>query len=358
MTDWRRWAPTGGLFTTAVLLVAGVLASADQLRGGAFDIALGAGLLLSLGATLLLRRRSGPFGVPAQIYALIAVVVVCLAVAVLTDRDPIVFVLLWSVGIAAVRHPPMYSFAVGGLAVTGLLLAGWFQGDVRRDLYLCFSISIAYLVGYSVRQRRATRVAEAHEAVHSERARIARELHDLLAHSLSAQVVHLEAARLQLRAHDTDAALERVELARDLARRGLDEARSAVAALREDLPPLPSTLRSLAAEFATATGRDCEVVIDGEPRPLPTEAALAVTRTAQEALTNVRRHAPGSPARVVLAFGAAECVLEITNPASPTPGEPGGGYGLVGMRERAELLSGTLETTTGDVFTVRLRIPV
>ncbi|MFD0479167.1 sensor histidine kinase [Nonomuraea thailandensis] len=229
----------------------------------------------------------------------------------------------------------------------------------------------------------------------AERARIAREIHDILAHSLSAQLVHLEGAKLLLRAERTAEALDRVTHARDLAKSGLEEARRAVSALREDPPALPAALRTLAADFETATHQPCALRISGPEQRLAPETELALLRTAQEALTNVRRHATGSPAQVALTFTPDHCDLRITNPASPQrsaperghalngahergdglhggqgahgtaegghglTGTPKGGYGLMGMRERAELLGGTLTAGERDDggFLVHLRVP-
>ncbi|MBT2229521.1 sensor histidine kinase [Nonomuraea sp. NEAU-A123] len=274
------------------------------------------------------------------------------------DGGPALAVLLYCLGIAAVRLPLRHSAPIGLLAIGGLLAEGAISGRLDRDLSLILSACLIFLVAYSVRERRAARAAEAREAVLAERARIAREIHDILAHSLSAQLVHLEGAKLLLRADKTDEALDRVVRARDLAKSGLEEARRAVSALREDSPALPQALRTLAEDFQATTDRACTLHISGAEHRLPPETELALLRTAQEALTNVRRHAPGSPATVRLVYEPGSCDLRITNPASAEPGTPGGGYGLMGMRERAELLGGTLSAgETTDGFQVHLWVP-
>ena len=296
--------------------------------------------------------------VPVMAVALGLSVALAIILDAVVDGGPALAVLLYCLGIAAVRLPLRHSAPIGVLAIGGLLVEGAIYGRLGRDLSLILSACLVFLVAYSVKERRAARAAEAREAVLAERARIAREIHDILAHSLSAQLVHLEGAKLLLRADKTDEALDRVVRARDLAKSGLEEARRAVSALREDSPALPQALRTLAEDFQATTNRACTLHISGAQHRLPPETELALLRTAQEALTNVRRHAPGSPATVRLVYEPGSCDLRVTNPASAEPGTPGGGYGLMGMRERAELLGGTLSAgETTDGFRVHLRIP-
>ncbi|MFD3374399.1 MULTISPECIES: sensor histidine kinase [unclassified Streptomyces] len=206
-------------------------------------------------------------------------------------------------------------------------------------------------------QERAARAAEAESAALAERARIAREIHDVLAHSLSAQLVHLEAARLLIeRGAERDQILDRVVAARGMAREGLAETRQALSALRGELSPLEEFLSELVAETAGA-----DVTVTGERRPLPAEASQAVRRVAQEALTNVRKHAPGAKIRIRLDYGEHEVMLNVRDSGAP-PGEfthSGAGYGLLGMRERAELLGGSLEAGPYEEgFVVTLKVPV
>ncbi|MFF3871228.1 histidine kinase [Streptomyces sp. NPDC001978] len=206
-------------------------------------------------------------------------------------------------------------------------------------------------------QERVARAAEAESAALGERARIAREIHDVLAHSLSAQLVHLEAARLLIeRGADREQILERVVAARGMARDGLAETRQALSALRGELTPLEEFLSGL---VSAADG--AEVTVTGERRALPAEASQAVRRVAQEALTNVRKHAHGAKIQVLLDYGEHEVTLDVRD-SGGTPGEltgSGGGYGLLGMRERAELLGGSLEAGPGEEgFVVTLKVPV
>ncbi|SDG95495.1 sensor histidine kinase [Nonomuraea jiangxiensis] len=295
---------------------------------------------------------------PAALIALSLAVMLAVALNTLTEGGAVIGVLLISISVVATRFPLQQSLPIGLLAVGGLLVADLLSGGMTRDFTLVLSVCLIFLLSYAAKQRRATRAAQAREAVLAERARIAREIHDILAHSLSAQLVHLEGARMLLRAERSAEALDRVTHARDLAKSGLEEASRAVSALRDDPPALPTALRTLAEDFESTTHQTCTLRISGPEHRLSPETELALVRTAQEALTNVRRHAPGSPATVELAFDPAWCDLRITNPASTQKGSPGGGYGLMGMRERAELLGGTLSAGTYDGhFLVHLKVP-
>ncbi|WP_211258766.1 sensor histidine kinase [Spirillospora albida] len=270
---------------------------------------------------------------------------------------------LW---VLVTRLPLPAGLAVATAAVVSIGLIGAAFRDGGSDLGVMAAFMGLTLGALATRQgmiaQEATRRAEAASTALAERSRIAREIHDILAHSLSAQIVHLEGARLLLsRDGDRVQALDRVERARRLARSGLDETRRALAALRGELPEPKEVIAELAEEFRASTGRPCEVQVLGTPRELPPQAGLAVARTAQEALTNVRKHAPGARARVVLRYLDDTVELEVTDTGATEPvvNLGGGGYGLVGMRERAELFDGTLETgPDGEGFRVSLRVPV
>jgi signal transduction histidine kinase len=194
---------------------------------------------------------------------------------------------------------------------------------------------------------------QAQAAALAERSRIAREIHDVLAHSLAALSVQLEAADALLGlGTDPQRAHAHVVNARQIAREGLAETRRAIAALREDTPPLRSLLDVLADAYKSDTGATATVVAHSEPTGLAPDAALAVYRTAQEALTNVRKHAPGAVVEVTLTEGDGVVELAVVNgPARDAPSylaSSGGGYGLTGLKERAELAGGTLEAGPCD----------
>ncbi|MGW4436270.1 sensor histidine kinase [Streptomyces sp. NPDC004596] len=300
----------------------------------------------------------------------LALMAVLLGIAVAAEttgfRGP-ALVIWCGCGVSALERLPL----AAALPVTSVALASF--SAFNNDVWLTTAATVVgmALAGYVLRldaearggaqrllaQERVARAAEAESAALAERARIAREIHDVLAHSLSAQLVHLEAARLLIeRGADRDQILERVVAARGMARDGLAETRQALSALRGELTPLEEFLTGL---VSTADGAD--VTVTGERRPLPAEASQAVRRVAQEALTNVRKHAQGAKVRLRLDYGEHEVTLGVRD-SGGRPGEltgSGGGYGLRGMRERAELLGGSLDAGPDEEgFVVTLKVPV
>lgn len=204
----------------------------------------------------------------------------------------------------------------------------------------------------------AARDAEAKAQVYAERARLAREIHDILAHTLSAQIVGLESARLLMRkGAPAEAVLQQIDQAQKLAREGLDETRQAVQSLRGDTRPTAEAVGEL-AKSANAT-----LTVEGRPEPLAPETGLAIERTVREALTNVRKHAPGAAVRIRLAYREDQVEVEVHDSGSATRSalhDTGTGYGLTGLRERAELLGGTLDADAmdeGEGYRVWLTIP-
>jgi signal transduction histidine kinase len=265
------------------------------------------------------------------------------------------------VGFAAVIHSLRRSAPVVATGAFGMLIVIVTEGRPAGDLWTIVGMLGMYSGVRAGRTREAARQTEQQNLILAERSHIAREIHDILAHSLSAQLVHLEGARLLIVSGRTDEALDRVERARGLARSGLEETRRALATLRGDIPPMDVVLRELAEEHRVLADVACEVTIAGEPHELPAKAGLAVIRTAQEALTNVRKHAPGAAVTIALRYTDGWCELEVTDSGGrPGPlATSGGGYGLVGMRERAELIGGTLNAgPAGEGFSVLLRVPL
>jgi signal transduction histidine kinase len=267
--------------------------------------------------------------------------------------------------------------AVG--AVTALVSLGLVAGGAIAQpvpllslAALLGAIVLGFLGGYSRRQirraqQREAMLAECDIAAREEASRvaIARDLHDVLAHTLGGLVIQLDAADALLEAGDAAAARARVASARDLAGAGLGEARRAVAALRdpggadaeEDVEPAEfgRALEDLVAAHRSLGG-DVGMTASGAPRALSAAQAGALQRALQEALSNARRHAPGAPVAVRLEWRPDRVRLAVTNPVASTARTADqGGYGLVGMGERfaALPLGGSVATAEQDgAFTV------
>jgi signal transduction histidine kinase len=220
-----------------------------------------------------------------------------------------------------------------------------------------------------VAELRTAQSALAEGAALAERTRLAREIHDVLAHALSGLVLALDT--MELLGHQPDTGqdtvqrmLEHVNRAQRIARDGLGDTKRAIAALRGDALPGPALLDRLVHDTAAAAGFSGCLTVSGTERPLPPEIGLTLYRTAQEALTNTVRYAGrGAAAEVRLSYSDDAVDLVIEDQGAADAGVravdvSGGGYGLTGMRERAELLGGSLTAApTGNGFTVRLRLP-
>jgi signal transduction histidine kinase len=195
----------------------------------------------------------------------------------------------------------------------------------------------------------------ARAAALAERGRIAREIHDLLAHSLGGLVVQLDAAEALLTdGSDPEAAAERLRASRQLAVEGLREARLAVQELREPVGSVPTDLvveleRLVAGPVAQQLGLRLDLV--GPPHPVPTAVAQAFTAVARESLTNLNKHAAGQRATLSLIFEPDCVVLESVNALSPASGplaDTGAGLGISGMRSRMAEVGGTLQSGRQD----------
>jgi len=197
----------------------------------------------------------------------------------------------------------------------------------------------------------------------AERSRLARELHDILAHCLSGLSVQLEGAQLRAAETAADAILsEQITGARQLARDGMRNARSALHALRGHGIPGVGQLPQLVSETASALGVPVTLSVSGAPRSLAPEAALTAYRIVQEALTNVAKHAGrGARAAIVLRWEPGSLEISVADQGgdhSVTEGTPGG-FGITGMAERATQHGGCLEVGRSEEgYTVRLKLPL
>jgi signal transduction histidine kinase len=192
------------------------------------------------------------------------------------------------------------------------------------------------------------------QQVRSTQLTIAREVHDVLAHTLAAVAVQLEAADAVLENGGDEAKLRAlVQRSRSLVGDGIEETRAAVRALREEPVELVGRLNDLVADEAV------ELHVTGEERRLPPKAGLALYRAAQEALTNARKHAPGAPLAMTLEFRTDDVVLRVDNgTATSAPTRRESGFGLQGMRERLELAGGALDVgETASGWRIEARVP-
>ena len=197
-----------------------------------------------------------------------------------------------------------------------------------------------------------------------ESTRIAREIHDVLAHALAGLTIQLEATSALIEnGADRDAVLVRVRRAHELARDGLRETRRAVGALRGDATSVPDAIAALAAEYRGTADAPATLALHGDRSRLAGDRGQAVLRTVQEALTNVHKHAPGGEVSIAVEAGD-EIVAVVENRLVGAPvsagalAASGGGYGLRGMRERAEALGGTLQAgPTAQGWRVALHLP-
>jgi signal transduction histidine kinase len=286
--------------------------------------------------------------------------------------------LVIAVALAAVTNPALVVHTVGGLAGTG--------GDTRvLAVLLASAIPVAALAGMARRSREESlthsAVRELTEGVlaehlaRGERARIARELHDVVAHHISMVAVQAETARLTTPGL-TDAGAQRFAAIGDTARAGLTEMRRLLGVLREDAatategvdgiltvdrhpqPGLPQ-LGGLVDEAREASGSAARLIVSGAVTRLDPGVELAVYRIVQEALTNARRHAPGAAVDVELRYADDALRLRVRDNGPGPVGSPGMGHGLLGMRERATAAGGSLRTGEGPGggFCVEAELP-
>ena len=329
------------------------------------------GLLLLLAfltcAPLALRTR---LPLVAWTATTLAVIGTSLVVSVGASGYLLVVLLVYSLCLyaVAVRCRPRIVVAAAAVTVVG---AGFLEpGAVPEAVFLAVS---PLLIGAVVRQRRSgERQLEEQERRHSgeralleERQRIARELHDVVAHHMSVIAIQAEAAPYKT----ADPPPELVESFGDIrasALAGLSELRRVLGVLRagqQDTAPQPGLADlDVLLDSARSGGVSVTVTRSGNPVPLPEGVDLSAYRIVQEALSNAMRHAPGSHVQVHLAYRDDGLALQIRNDAVPRPFPPpaGGGHGIIGMRERTAMLGGTLNAapTEDGGFQVTALLPV
>jgi signal transduction histidine kinase len=371
-------------------LVDGVLAAVLAFGGLGAAVGLGQYLLVpaTLGLTVpVIFRRAHPTGA-----FVVAVTVGALQVLLnlhISPADPAILVLLYSLAAYATRRvsvvglgvcllgsagavarfaPPHLSatswLLMGSIIFAGPSLIAWVLGDsmgYRRAYY-------ANLEERAARLER-DRDAQAQVAAAAERARIARELHDVVAHNVSVMVVQADGAAYAL-ATDPGRAREALAAISATGRQALTEMRVLLGVLRRNdenaavaLAPLPGLgqLDEL-IEQTRAAGVPVSCAVEGIPQPLPGGAALAAYRIVQESLTNTRKHAgPGASAHVLLRYVGDVLEVTVTDDGIGAAATcDGAGHGLTGMTERAQMYGGSVQAgpRPGGGFQVTARLPV
>jgi len=358
--DWLRRHPRFVDLGLVVLLLVETAAAAVHASYSAAEVAA------SVAATLaLVWRRDHPVAVVGVVTALMVVTPAAggrpmpfqLAVALYT---------LAAVGGAAARPVGLASLVVA----TAALVA---HGETGDGFVRILFAAAAWLLGDSLRTRRSylheleekaarlerERESEARRAAAEEQARIARELHDVIAHALGVIVVQAGAAD---DVFDTDPSRARgpIRAIDTAARTALADLRRVLGLLNADYTPQPGLdqLEPL-VDQVRATGLDVSLRISGAPRPLPAAVDLSAYRIVQEALTNVLKHAHAEHVDVRVGYGK-ELAVEVRDDGHSALNGHGSGNGLIGMRERVALLGGTVEagSAPGGGYRVAARIPV
>ncbi len=374
---WRMRvsARAGDLLLTAAVATAVTVAIAAQTEEGARDpgvVAYAIGLAMALP---VLARRRHPV-------AALGATIVLLQLYYSLRYPAIAYAVPLTVPVFAVAAAGRLPLALAAIALFTSLGLGWrILGEGERvidviavgSLVEACALVASAMLGDAVRARRgwaaetARRVALAEQAAQEgERLRIARDLHDVLAHSIAAITVHAGVAADEL-GDGSPQARASLHTIRQASRRAMAELRATVGLLRDGdgdgapRAPVPGLERLddlLGA--ARAAGVDVEVDVRGPARSLPGTVDLAAYRIVQEALTNVVRHAGARHATIRLGYGPGALDLAVEDDGRGAHATAGGGHGLVGMRERAAVLGGTLDAgpRDGRGFAVRATLPV
>jgi signal transduction histidine kinase len=330
----------------------------DENASSALTLA-GLALVLVQAVALRWRRRR-----PELVTALVLVTGVAFQ---LGYPDVVVpFPALFAVASLAAARPPRVSL-VGLAGLIGLAAMNFFTTTADDTVFTMAMGVGAWALGEAARNRRAAIEKESQRAIADEQARIARELHDVIAHSVSMIVVQAAAADdvFDQRPDQAREALRSIERA---GRDALRELRRLLGAVRpgvgdDDTAPQPGLNRlDELAESVRGSGLEVAVRREGEVAELPAGLDVSAYRIVQEALTNTVRHARAGRAEVTLVYAPEALELDVRDDgrAPPANGDEPGGHGLVGMRERAALLGGTLEAgpQPGGGYRVHAHLPI
>lgn len=370
------------LIDAGVIAVVGAIAIAGAAaRAQPSDRPYAIALAVASVAALLLRRRAPAVALAVSSGFVLVLFALDRSAATLAVVAPAAA--LYSLALVRGRaHIIIGTFlAAAGVVIADVFLAGGHPHTLTlQTISHAALVAVPVLAGEALRNHRTnvrllleraelaerTREEEAQRRVEQERLRIARELHDVVAHTLTTINVQAGVAKhlLEREPRHAEGALGTIESASHDA---LQELRAILGVLRDNsdgqapLAPAPN-LDALPAliEQARATGSKLDLEVDGErPESLPEALELAAYRIIQESLTNWRRHAPGSPARVALDYASNRLAITVENPTiNGHARAPVDGAGVVGMRERAATVGGTLRVTRiGGRFRVDAELP-
>jgi signal transduction histidine kinase len=340
-------------------------------------------LLLLITLPLAWRRRA-----PTVVFALVLASVglqISLIDDARSDQPPFqhwiaLLIVFYSLGAHAQRRRAIVAGALGGGAIVVGDLVDLVSGGGRLEdtVPAWFMLAAAYGVGFALRGQRIQSTLLAHRAerlerereqkarlaVAEERVRIARELHDIVAHAISVVVVQAQAGQRVLEGEQASAreALGSIETT---GRQALVEMRRLLGILRKEdrelaLAPRPSlAYLDVLAERVREAGLPVELHVQGESKPLPPGVDLSAYRIVQEALTNTLKHAGPASAQVIVRYRAEEVELEISDDGRGSVDGREDGHGLAGMRERAALVGGNVESgsNVGRGYSVRAWLP-
>ncbi len=369
-------------WTVTVLVAAGAAGGqpAPGLQGKAAGVTFALGLFATMLA-LAIRDRFAERGYGAQAAVIATMGAAGVALAALQPRGATSLAAGTAVWMAVARLPLPIGVGLGAAITIALdvatALAGASSAGVLAATLLC---ALLGLIAHFLRQARDgqdgtelllaqlqdARDDQARAAATAERNRIASELHDVLAHSLSGAAIQLQGARMLAEREQAPPQIRvALDRASELVKDGLSSARQAVGALRGDELPGVGELGALVDSFRDDMNVDATLTILGSARSLPADADLALYRGAQEALTNVARYAPGASTTVVLQYAAGRTTLTVEDRLSasvPRAGDGlagvGGGRGLAGMRERIERAGGSMRAGPTDAgWRVELELP-
>lgn len=360
-----------------LIVVVGVVVFIARWPGGAYVAVEIAALVVSTGVLAVWVstdwRKPAPAYAALRPYALMVMAISCGAASA-APAGRVFNVLSF---LAVVTAGSDLDLGIGltatGLGIIATVVTGLVSGaDATLTIAYSAVQALAFVFGRNLQGNRVhaqqadqLREEQARTAALDERNRIAREIHDVLAHSLGALGLQIQLARAVLAdQHDEARAVDVLAQAQRMASDGLNETRHAIRALRGETLPLADGLATLSADHQRRHDTQVTFEVSGDVHPLPPDAQLAITRTAQEALVNSAKHAPGQPVAMHLDYADTTTSLTVRNHlggnghTQPQLATANGRYGLAGLRERLLLIHGTLSAdSNGGEWVVTARVP-